>query len=118
MLYPKPRSTRKCFTPRFIFGKVFPMPSRGSPNMMIRLEPEHKEALRQLAAEEGCDMTAIVRPLILKRLGREDREEVVPHSDESPVRAHKARPQPTIIAAGAALPLARKMVTTRFKKGK
>ena len=91
------------------------MPSRGSPNMMIRLEPEHKEALRQLAAEEGCDMTAIVRPLILKRLGREDREEVVPHSGARP---DKARPQPTIIAAGAALPLARKMVTTRFKKGK
>lgn len=94
------------------------MPSRGSPNMMIRLEPEHKEALRLLAEEEGCDMTAIVRPLILKRLGREDREEVVPHSPGYAGSAHKAQPQPTIIAAGAALPLARKMVTPRFKKGK
>ena len=109
MLYPKPRSTRKCFTPRFIFGKVFPMPSRGSPNMMIRLEPEHKEALRLLAEEEGCDMTAIVRPLILKRLGREE-------ACEAPVTASPAKG--VLAPPSRALPLARKMVTTRFKKGK
>ena len=97
------------FTPRFIFGKVFPMPSRGSPNMMIRLEPEHKEALRLLAEEEGCDMTAIVRPLILKRLGREEAVEgsVIPAGIKGAVKRFEA-----------ALPLARKMVTTRFKKGK
>lgn len=72
--------------------------------MMIRLEPEHKEALRQLALDEGTDMTGIVRPLILKRLGREEQEET---------------PHPTIVAAGAALPRAgRKMVVCRLKKGK
>ena len=46
------------------------MPPRDSPHILIRLEQPDKDALRELAASEGCDMTAIVRPLILKRLGR------------------------------------------------
>lgn len=64
------------------------MPTRDSPNLMIRLEPEHKDALRELAAAEGVDMTAIVRPLILKRLGREDA-----------VEAPKKRPQRLVSVA-------------------
>ena len=48
------------------------MPPRDSPHILIRLEEADKEALRKLAAKEGCDMTAIVRPLILGRLGRGD----------------------------------------------
>ena len=85
------------------------MPPRDSPHILIRLEQPDKEALRQLAAEEGCDMTAIVRPLILKRLGREEAVEgsVIPAGIKGAVKRFEA-----------ALPLARKMVTTRFKKGK
>ena len=71
------------------------MPPRDSPHILIRLEEPDKEALRKLAAAEGCDMTAIVRPLILERLGRD-----VPQAGAAP----------------RAVP--RKMVTTRFKKGK
>ena len=71
------------------------MPPRDSPHILIRLEEPDKEALRKLAAAEGCDMTAIVRPLILERLGRD-----VPQTGAAP----------------RAVP--RKMVTTRFKKGK
>lgn len=73
--------------PGELFCYKIAMPPRDSPHILIRLEEPDKEALRELAKTEGCDMTAIVRPLILKRLGRGE----APQAPVPGVRTRAAR---------------------------